>query len=265
MIISASRRTDICAFFAQKFHQAFRLGYIEVNQVYNRKKVRRVNLKPEAVTCFVFWTRYPFPFLNVVKDLQREAVPQYFLITVNDYAGLLEPQVPPLTKVFQAVEKLSAMVEQKALFWRYDPVIISREFSESYHLKKFQLLAEKIAPYVRGVIVSFLDLYHKTELRLKKSGFFSELVFLTTREKIELLKEFRAIAAFHRLSFQTCAEEFVEFSGKCISDQVISELCANKIPYEKDPGQRRACLCQKSIDIGEYRTCGFKCLYCYAW
>ena len=59
MIISASRRTDIPAFYSEWL----------MNR--NPAQVREVSLHPGDVECFVFWTKDPFPMLNKLEELDK--------------------------------------------------------------------------------------------------------------------------------------------------------------------------------------------------
>ncbi|HDI3319776.1 TPA: DUF1848 family protein, partial [Vibrio cholerae] len=57
MIISASRRTDIPAFYHRWFLNRIKEGFLLTRNPYNAKQVRRVSLLPEDVDAIVFWTR----------------------------------------------------------------------------------------------------------------------------------------------------------------------------------------------------------------
>lgn len=54
MIISASRRTDIPAFYAEWFINRVRTGYCTVPNPFNRKQISRISLLPEDVDVIVF-------------------------------------------------------------------------------------------------------------------------------------------------------------------------------------------------------------------
>ena len=59
MILSASRRTDIPAFYADWFLNRLREGYVLVRNPMNYHQVSEVKLTPENVDCIVFWTKNP--------------------------------------------------------------------------------------------------------------------------------------------------------------------------------------------------------------
>ena len=56
MIISASRRTDIPAYFSRWFFHRLEEGYVCVRNPMNYHQVSRVSLSPEVVDGIVFWT-----------------------------------------------------------------------------------------------------------------------------------------------------------------------------------------------------------------
>ncbi|HPH42927.1 MAG TPA: DUF1848 family protein [Candidatus Aminicenantes bacterium] len=65
MIISASRRTDVPAFFAREFMDGVRAGFLNVPHPRNPRLVSRVELSPSGVEAIVFWTRDARPLLPV--------------------------------------------------------------------------------------------------------------------------------------------------------------------------------------------------------
>ena len=58
MIISASRRTDIPAFYARWFMRRIAEGFVVVRNPRNARQFRRIELTPERVDALIFWTSF---------------------------------------------------------------------------------------------------------------------------------------------------------------------------------------------------------------
>ena len=144
----------------------------------------------------------------------------------------------------------------------------SREHTDAdFHVANFSGLAVLLAPFTARVIVSFFDPYPKALRRLRRAGIEAGAAAGTPQQQRDLLERFAAIAAGFGLEIQTCAEATAASGvrpGKCIDERLLNELFGLKLPYRKDPAQRKLCLCQQSVDIGSYGSCDHGCLYCYA-
>jgi hypothetical protein len=84
-----------------------------------------------------------------------------------------------------------------------------------------------------------------------------------------LVKSLAAISQAYGMEIVSCAEEldlqpYGIRPGKCIDDGLIAQLFSLDVSHTKDPGQRKACGCVQSKDIGMYDSCLFGCRYCYA-
>jgi Domain of unknown function (DUF1848) len=64
MIISASRRTDIPAFYSDWFMNRVREGYFYRVNPFNSNQVSGFSLKAEDVDAICFWTKNPAPLMT---------------------------------------------------------------------------------------------------------------------------------------------------------------------------------------------------------
>ena len=79
MIISASRRTDIPAFFGEWFLNRLIAQEVLVRNPMNSNQVTKINLSPDSVDAIVFWTKDPtnfLPYLDKIKDMGYSIVQQ---------------------------------------------------------------------------------------------------------------------------------------------------------------------------------------------
>ena len=107
MIVSASYRTDIPAFYGDWFAARRAAGSCTVKNPYGGAPYR-VALRGPAVDGFVFWTRNARPFLPVLDALADEDVPFVVQYTVTDYPASLETGVPAATQAVACAREVAA-------------------------------------------------------------------------------------------------------------------------------------------------------------
>ena len=264
MIISASRRTDIPAFYSDWFYNRIKEGYAMVKNPMNTHQVSKIDLSPEVVDCIVFWTKNPRPMLDRLDELKDYKY--YFQFTLNSYAKDIEPNVPSKCKeVINTFRKLSDKIGAEKVVWRYDPIIINENYSRQYHVDNFEKLAQSLDGQFNRCVISFVDFYQKSAKRFRESNI-SELY---TNDVMYIAERFSEIAEKYGFKIYSCAEKYdlQNFGiqhGKCIDNDLIEQIIGAKISVRKDKDQRAECGCVDSIDIGSYNTCLHGCKYCYA-
>lgn len=272
MIISASRRTDIPAFFADWFADGIRAGRIEIQNPRNPSQKRVVPLGPEDVDAIVFWTRDPRPLLPGLDELDRRKIGYVFHVTLTPYGPPLEPGLPPLEARVGAVLDLAGRLGPERVNWRYDPVLLSNRTDGDFHRRQFSALARRLRGRVGGVTLSLLDWYQKTSRALRPlegQGWIFSRSGPGDAESRLLLRDLSDIARAQGFSPRACAEEADLLPlgigpARCVDAAALQALFGRAMPCRKDRAQRPACRCHESVDIGRYGTCRHGCLYCYA-
>jgi len=292
VIVSASRSTDIPAFYGEWFMARLRAGYVKWKSPFGGSPVYVSFAKARL---FVFWSKDPAPFMPHLDTLDREGYGYYFLYTLNDYGNEgLEPVVPPLEERIGTFIRLSRRIGKGKVVWRSDPLILADSLTVSTLLDRIGAIGDRIHPFCERLVFSFVDIgkYAKVKRNLQRLG------FPTVREFTESeIREFcSGLAALNRrwgLTVTACAEQrdlspYGIGRGQCISyDLIEKEFAGDRVLMDflhpgsrqvlsgaqppadpgrllKDPGQRNACRCIVSKDIGQYSSCPHLCAYCYA-
>lgn len=263
MIISASRRTDIPAFFSDWFFKRIEEKYACVRNPMNIHQVSKINLSPDVVDCIVFWSKNPKPMLNKLNNLKDYMY--YFQFTLNAYENDLEEHLPSLEDRITTFKKLSDIIGKQRVIWRYDPIIINNKYTIDWHIKKYSRIAKELSSYTEKCTISFIDLYNKISKNIEGLNIHE----LCVEDKMTLAKALSSIAHSYGLLIDTCAEDidlsdFDIAHARCIDDRLIAKLLGCSINVEKDKSQRLECGCVASIDLGLYNTCPNGCTYCYA-
>lgn len=270
MIVSASRRTDIPAFFGPWFAERVRAGFCQVPNPFNPRQVSRISLLPEDVDAVFFWTRHPRSLTPRLSVLDERRIPYFFLFTLLDYPRFLEPGASPPAERLDAFRALSDRLGPDRVIWRYDPIVLGNWTDSDFHRETFARLAGSLAGRARRCIVSWMDAYPKVRRRLaplEKRG-----LILEDWDPLRhgpLMADLARIGDEHGIRLQSCGEAadwrpFGISPGACVDGALPERLFGAPNPGRKDAGQRSRCRCAPSRDIGMYDTCGFGCRYCYA-
>src|SRR6056297_1637754 len=255
IIISASRATDIPSYYSDWLINSLKRGYVARLNPFNRKKYY---ISFQNARLIVFWTKNPEPMISKLKKINEMNYNYYFQFTLNDYPNKLEPNIPSLQKRIKTIKN-----------------------------------------YTEKLVISFADIkvYKKVQNNLKRNNINYKIF---NKEKMkEIAGKIAELINKWDMKVATCAEsidlsEYNISHNKCIDDNLIEKLYPNdeklmkflygrnynkwiksrsKLNFDtndiskkklKDPGQREACGCIKSKDIGMYNTCKNLCTYCYA-
>ena len=291
VIISASRATDIPAFYADWFMERLRKGYVKWTNPFNGKPLYVSFQKTRAI---VFWSKNPAPLLKYVDELDAMGLHYYIQYTLNDYDEEgFEPSVPSLAKRIETFQKLSERLGKARVVWRFDPLLISAQTPVERLLKKVEAVGDQLAPYTEKLVFSFADIEAYRHVKRNLQSAHIDAREGTLEEKLALARGIVALNQRHGwgLSIATCAEELDLMSlgiehNRCIDDRLLmrcffeDDVLMRFLGFERDlfgdlqpigkgrakgdKGQRNACGCIQSKDIGEYNTCPHQCVYCYA-
>lgn len=263
MIVSVSRRTDIPAFYSEWFFNRIKEGFVYVKNPFNTKQVSHIQLTPETVDCFVFWTKDPEPMVNRLDELKN--FNYYFQFTLTSYRKDVEKGTRVKKDIINTFKCLSKTIGKEKVIWRYDPILLSEIYTKEYHYEWFEKFCSQLRGHTERCVISFLDLYKKTERNAKEL----RLKPMSESDMNEMAATLAAISSRYNIKIETCSEgidlgKYGIKKGKCIDDRLISKIINADVIVDKDHTQREVCGCVKSVDIGEYNTCKHNCLYCYA-
>lgn len=269
MIVSASYKTDIPAFYGAWFRRRLDAGYCLMRNPYGGQ-VYRVGLKLEEVDAFVFWTKNAGPFLETLDEVQRRGYAFAVQYAINGYPREIEWSVTEAARAAGHMKRIAERFGARAAIWRYDTILASSITDFDFHRANFERLAGMLEGTTDEVVVSFLQVYKKTQRNMDAAG---RLFGFTWNDpeivrKRELLTDLSAMARSRGMKLTVCTQpelliEGVAEEARCIDAMRLSEVAGRWIGARLR-GVREGCACYQSRDIGEYDTCPHGCVYCYA-
>lgn len=306
VIVSASRSTDIPAFYARWFMNRLEKGYAVWYNPFNRQPVY-ISFRNTRVV--VFWTKNPAPLMPYLPELDKRGIHYYFQVTLNDYEREnFEPNVPPLQERIETFRELSHRIGKERVIWRFDPLIVTKLLTPRQLLDRIRHIGDELKGCTEKLVFSFIDVqaYRKVQNNLVKGTdcFTKEDIGQAEPTESQIheiagglarLKDYWSDEGWP-LTLATCAEQ-ADLSAygighnRCIDGELMERIFAEdrelvyylhtgELPGQnlfgeqtfaafvpeklKDKGQRKACGCMTSKDIGMYDTCRHLCVYCYA-
>lgn len=292
IIISASRSTDIPAFYSDWFFARLQKGYSSWTNPFNGVKSY---IAYKNTRLIVFWSKNPRPLLTHLDILQKKQINCYIQFTLNDYEQeLLEKGVPSLKNRIDTFKRLVDKLGYGRVIWRFDPLILTDKITVDNLLNKIHKIGDQLKGYTEKLVFSYADIqaYRKVQTNLEKNKIQYREFDLS--DMLYFAEQLAKLNSSWGYQLATCGEKIdIEQFGighnKCIDDDLMIKYFANdtvlmnflgikisksdlfnptpqiiKGQNNKDKGQRKYCGCIISKDIGEYNTCPHLCEYCYA-
>ena len=169
IIISASRSTDIPAFYADWFFHRLKVGYSAWTNPFNGVKSF---VSYDKCRFIVFWSKNPEPLLNHLDELKERSIGCYIQYTLNDYEiEGLEKGVPPLEERIDTFKKLVDKLGKGRVVWRFDPLILTDQIGLDDLFRKVENIGDQLQGFTEKLVFSYADIatYKKVKANLEKS------------------------------------------------------------------------------------------------
>ncbi len=268
MIVSASYRTDIPAFYADWFRRRLAAGAVQVANPYGSRPYR-VPLAGPEVDGLIFWSRNLAPFRSALDDLAARGLPFVAHLTVLGYPRALDRSVIEVDDATAQIRAIARRFGSRAAVWRYDPILLTSLTPAEWHRATFARLAAALAGHVDEAVVSFATIYRKTARNLAAAAERHGFAWHDppAGEKRALLADLAGLAADHGMALSVCTQPDLLVPGArpaaCVDAGRLSDVAGRPIAARRK-GNRPGCECAESRDIGAYDTCPHGCAYCYA-
>ena len=280
IVLSASRRTDVPAFYMPWFMESIEKGHFDVVNPYNNRAFR-VPAGPERIHSIVFWSKNfgPFNRGGYGRRLRDMGYGLFFNFTINSVQALLEPYVPPLTERLDQLDELSKSFGPDCINWRFDPICFFKSAAGKLvdNLDQFPDIASRASHAgITACISSVVDHYRKVLRRIQHHGGLTLIDPPLDHKRITIRRLADHLAALNLELHLCCEKELLDAlppgapvrASACIPGHRLAALYGPDISTARDSGQRRkaGCMCTVSRDIGSYglHPCRHNCLFCYA-
>lgn len=229
-IVSASRSTDIPAFYADWFFHRLKVGYSAWTNPFNNKLSY---ISYQNTRFIVFWSKNPQPLLSHLDELKERNINSYIQFTLNDYEKeSLEKGVPPLDKRIVIFRNLVERLGKRHVIWRFDPLILTDKIGIDDLLRKIEYIGDNLSGYTEKLVFSFADIaaYRKVKSNLERNK-----VNYTEWNELEMEEFAKQLAVLNRkwnYQLATCGEKidinkYGISHNRCIDDDLIIRLAHN--------------------------------------
>ncbi len=264
-IISASRRTDIPAFYKPWFMYRLDEGCAAYPNPFGGQ-IHTVSLRPADVHSIVFWTKNPAPLVERVPELHARGYRFITHVTITGLPRALEPHVPRWEHVADAARALAERTSPYHVQWRFDPIVITPALSPAWYADRFAQIAAALEGHTTRCYFSFATFYGKVLQRMQQAGIaYDDPPLAAKRALVERLAD---IADAHRITLHACCQDDLHGArvrqAHCIDGDLLAALFPDRPHVTGHRPTRHFCGCVASRDIGMYDTCPYGCVYCYA-
>jgi len=169
IIVSASRSTDIPAFYADWFFHRLKVGYSAWTNPFNGVKSY---VSYQNTRFIVFWSKNPRPLLDHLEYLKERNIGCYIQYTLNDYEKeKLEQGVPTLQHRIDTFKQLVDKLGKGRVIWRFDPLILTDDIFIDSLLSKIERIGNQLQGYTEKLVFSYADIlsYRKVKANLEKN------------------------------------------------------------------------------------------------
>jgi len=273
-VISASRRTDIPAFYMDIMLTSMKNKFIDVIQKFGN--VSRLSLDPNDVKCIVWWSKNYEHWIECYKNNKQlfDKYKHMFNFTINDSTHLESGIDISLDSRLEQLKYLANTFGSICIKYRFDPIVkwrdikTTKEHTNFHHFKKIIKFISICG--VKEVIFAFCIPYNHVIKHMKKNG--KQLIAFTDDEKLHIINKMIEITDLYKIRLSACCSDAIIsnnkkiFHSKCVDGDAIETIIHSQLKRNsKDTGQRVECNCATSRDIGSYTMkCNHSCDYCYA-